>query len=254
MHRSIDLWIRNRSDIDTVGGRANNFHKNTRLLGEELAMALTTSYLVTTKNLEAFFNAIRGAKAPEHFTYKFLNQLDFASSNDRLFIGVLKGLGFLDDSGAPTQRYYAFLDQGESGKVLAEAIREAYDDLFQINVKANQLTTDEVRNKLKTLTLGQKSENVVSLMAVTFKALCELADWTETPKQDKSPPKPELGKGRANGTNVAPGEPPENINRRAESGDRLKATLHYNIQIILPDSRDPAVFDAIFKSLKDHLL
>src|SRR5713101_248490 len=127
----------------------------------ELAMALTTSYLVTTKNLEAFFNAIRGAKAPEHFTNKFLTQLDFSSSNDRLFISVLKGLGFLDDSGAPTQRYYAFLDQGESGKILAEAIREAYGDLFQINIKANQLNVDEVKNKLKTLTLGQKSENVV---------------------------------------------------------------------------------------------
>ena len=217
-------------------------------------MALTTSYLVTTKNLEAYFNAIRGAKAPEHFTYKFLTQLDFASSNDRLFIGVLKGLGFLDDSGAPTQRYYAFLDQGESGKVLADAIREAYDDLFQINVKANQLTTDEVKNKLKTLTLGQKSENVVSLMATTFKALCELADWTETPKLDKMPQNPEHEKGRENGTNPVAGEPSENIKRRSDANERLKATLHYNIQIILPDSRDPAVFDAIFKSLKDHLL
>jgi hypothetical protein len=147
-------------------------------------MGLTTNYLVTTKNLDAFFNAIRGAKAPEQFTNKFLTQLDFASSNDRLFIGMLKGLGFLDDSGAPTDRYYRFLDQGESGKVLAEAIREAYGDLFQVNTKANQLSVDEVRNKLKTLTLGQKSDNVISLMASIFKALCEFADWSEASKQE----------------------------------------------------------------------
>jgi hypothetical protein len=30
--------------------------------------------------------------------------------------------------------------------------------------------------------------------------------------------------------------------------------LHYNIQIVLPESRDVAVFDAIFESLRRHLL
>lgn len=38
-------------------------------------MALMTAYLVTTKNAEAFFNAIQGAKAPERFTTKFLKDL-----------------------------------------------------------------------------------------------------------------------------------------------------------------------------------
>lgn len=57
-------------------------------------MSLTNAYLVTTRNLESFLNALRSAKAPERFTNRFLTQLDFASSNDRLFIAVLKGLGF----------------------------------------------------------------------------------------------------------------------------------------------------------------
>ena len=58
-------------------------------------MALSSAYLITTKNLEAFLNSIQSAKAPERFTNKFLTQLDFTSTNDRLFIGVLKALGFL---------------------------------------------------------------------------------------------------------------------------------------------------------------
>jgi hypothetical protein len=163
-------------------------------------------------------------------------------------------LKFVEDSGAPTQRYYAFLDQGESGKILAEAIREAYDELFQINTKANQLTVEEVKNKLKTLTLGQKSDNVVSLMASTFRALCDLADWVDIPKQNQIPPKTE--ETPVVGGKAASEKPDsvESTKRRIESAERLKATLHYNIQIILPDSRDPAVFDAIFKSLSDHLL
>jgi Family of unknown function (DUF5343) len=131
-------------------------------------MALPSAYLVTTKNLESLLNAIKSAMAPERFNNKFLNQLDFTSSNDRLFIGVFKSLGFIDDSGTPTQRYFQFLDQTQSGRVLAEALREAYADLFAINVRANDLSVEDVKNKFKTLTLGQKSDKVVGLMANTF--------------------------------------------------------------------------------------
>lgn len=134
-------------------------------------MALPNAYLVTTKNLDAFLKSIQSAKAPERFTNKFLTQLDFTSTNDRLLIGVLKALKFIDENGVPTQRYFEFLDQGQSGRVLADGIRDAYSDLFNVNKNAQTLTVDEVRNKLKTLTLGQKSDNVVSLMANTFKAV-----------------------------------------------------------------------------------
>jgi Family of unknown function (DUF5343) len=152
-------------------------------------MALPSAYLVTTKNLESFFNAIRSAKAPERFTNKFLSQLDFSSSNDRLFIGVLKALGFLDESGTPTQRYYQFLDQTQSGRVLADALREGYADLFAVNTKAYQMSVEDIKNKLKTLTLGQKSDNVISLMANTFKALADQADWN-APAVPAPPPNP----------------------------------------------------------------
>ena len=131
-------------------------------------MGLATSYLVTTKNLEAFLNAIKTAKAPERVNNTFLKNLEFTSSNDRLLIGILKALGFIDDSGVPTKRYFDFLDQSRSGAVLAEAIREAYSDLFAINTKAQELPVDDVKNKLRTLTQGQNSENVLSWMAKTF--------------------------------------------------------------------------------------
>lgn len=74
-------------------------------------MALTTSYLTSTKNFEGIMNSILGARAPERFTNKFLEDLGYKSSNDRLITGVLKALGLLTDAGEPTQRYYDFLDQ-----------------------------------------------------------------------------------------------------------------------------------------------
>jgi hypothetical protein len=210
-------------------------------------MSLTNAYLVTTKNLEAFLNAVQSAKAPERFNNKFLTQLDFTSSNDRLFIGLFKALGMIDESGVPTKRYYAYLDQGESRKILAEAIREAYEDLFAVNKRANDLSVEEIKNKLKTLTQGQKSENVVGLMAATFKALCALADWKHPvpEKEDRKGAKPE-------GTKTDIGEEKHDTSRNDQKNAKPLA-LHYDIHIHLPESRDPAVFDAIFEAMKKHL-
>lgn len=208
-------------------------------------MALSSAYLITTKNLDSFLNAIRSAKAPERFTNKFLSQLDFTSSNDRLYLGLLKALGFIDESGVPTKRYYAFLDQSESGRVLADAIREAYEDLFAINKKAQELSVEEVRNKFKTLTQGQKSENVISLMASTFKALVGFADWKSQPTAP--PPNVDVS---------APTSPPVTAlpsNEPVRQKPDKPLQLHYDIHVHLPESRDPAVFDAIFEAMRKHL-
>jgi len=212
-------------------------------------MALMTAYLVTTKNLDSFLNSILSAKAPERFNNKFLESLDFRSSNDRLFIGLLKGLDFIDDSGVPKQRYFDFLDQTQSKRVLTQAVTEAYEDLFRINTKAYQLSEEDVRNKLKTLTQGQKSENVIRLMASTFKALCDWAEWTALaakPKEESKGEKKKEDGGAAGGVDA--------VDAVKQHKHGTPATLHYNIQIHLPESRDPAVFEAIFKSLKQHLL
>ncbi len=141
-------------------------------------MALTNAYLQTTKNLHSIINSVISAKAPERFTNKFLEDLGFKSSNDRLYIGLFKALGLLDENNSPTSRYHQLLDQAETGKVLAVGIQEAYEDLFALRKDAQQLSLDEVKGKLKTLTQGQKSDNIINLMANTFKALCELTDWS----------------------------------------------------------------------------
>ena len=83
-------------------------------------MSLPTSYLTSTKNLSAIFDSLKNAKAPEKFTTRFLESLDYKSTNDRLIIGVLKSLGFLDAEGRPKDRYFRFLDQTQSEFVLAE--------------------------------------------------------------------------------------------------------------------------------------
>ncbi len=213
-------------------------------------MALTNAYLQTTKNLQSIINSVVSAKAPERFTNKFLEDLGFKSSNDRLYIGLFKALGLLDENSAPTSRYHQLLDQAETGKVLAIGIQEAYEDLFALRKDAHKLTIDEVKGKLKTLTQGQKSDNIIQLMSNTFKALCDIADWN-------SPISAQVNT-TANDTvvSVATSTVDESRGQIAEtysnSADRMN--LHYNIQIHLPETTNMAVYDAIFQSLKKHLM
>lgn len=115
-------------------------------------MALPTAYLQTTKNLQNIINSLVNAKAPERFSQKFLEDLGFKSTNDRLYIGVFKALGLLDENNVPTVKYHQFLDQTETGKILAICIQEAYEDLFALKKDAQKLSIDEIKGKMKTLT------------------------------------------------------------------------------------------------------
>lgn len=208
-------------------------------------MALPKSYLTSTKNLSAMLNAIKTAQAPDKFTHKFLATLEFTSSNDRLIIGVLKSLGFLADDGKPTQRYYEFLDQTRSERILADGIREAYQDLFAVNVYANKMSKEEVVNKFKTLSQGRLSDAVLDKMGLTFTSLVKLADFSAQTAAKFAPE--DTQKTTAEDTPQRPHE--VDVARTVKVGG-----LVYNIQLVLPDSRDPAVYDALFRSLKEHLL
>lgn len=191
-------------------------------------------------------NAIRGAQAPEKFTLAFLSSLDYKSSSDRLIISVLKALGFLDTESRPTERYFQYLDQTQSETVMAGAIRDAYSDLFQVNTKAHEMSRGDLKGKLKTLTQGTVKDSVIDKMAMTFVALVKHADFS---KPQDSLPSEETADKTTHSDAAAP--PKTSPPKSTPSG--LFGGLHYNIQIILPSTRDTKVYDAIFRSMKEHL-
>lgn len=81
-----------------------------------------------------------------------------------------------------------------------------------------------------------KSKRTVDLMVKTFVNLCQLADFEVVPTKPKvEPTKPEL----PSITSKIKGVIPE---------------IHINIQLHLPATDDPSVYENLFKSLKKHLL
>ncbi len=141
------------------------------------------------------------------------------------------------------------MDASESKRVLANAIRKAYSDLFDVNRAAHAMTSDDVGNKIKTLTEGQHSDAVVQKMASTFKALTGLADFSSPSVEEavtETEPAADTDEAR-DATSPTAGPVAGGLPKVKLDG------LAYNIHINLPDSRDPAVFEAIFRSMKEHL-
>jgi hypothetical protein len=189
--------------------------------------------------LESFFNRIRDAQAPDKFTITQLKDFGYKSNNHRVFIPLLKALGFLSSDGSPTQRYHDYRNHAMSKIVMGQAIKEAYSDIFLIKAKPTSADKPLIGGKFKSF--HNASDVVAGLMSKTFYALLELADLNT---DDHSVPP--LTK------------PPVDDNLQDNFDARHKVHvpvgLHYNIQIHLPATKDVEVYNAIFKSLKDHLL
>lgn len=159
--------------------------------------------------------------------------MGYKSSAERLIIGVLKSLNFLEDDGRPTQRYHDYLDQTQSEAIMAEAVKEAYADLFQVNKNAQNMTGTEVFNKLKTLSQGQYSESVLKKMSSTFISLCTQSDFAnarnvvaEDDESNETVDESIAGDTKSNNESI-------NISKKGLS----IGGLVYNIQLILPESR-----------------
>lgn len=206
-------------------------------------MSLPTTYTQEFKKLSEFFNKIRDAQAPEKFTQQLLKDWGYKSNNHRAFIPLLKALGFLTADGSPTQRYHDYRNHSVSLSIMASALKDAYSDIFLIKEKPTQSDKLLIEGKFKSF--HNVSTTVANLMTKTFYSLLELADLNN---------------------NINNSEGFENYETPIDSKYELLNTkelkikdnenlgLHYNIQIHLPATKDLEVYNAIFKSLKEHLI
>lgn len=210
-------------------------------------MALTDSYVQVYGQLADFFRRVADGQAPDKFTRQYVKDLGFASSNFHAVIPLLKSLGFLTAEGVPTNRYHEYRNSARSRRVMGEALREAYGDLFTIKAKPTDADRALIEGKFKSV--HNTSPNLAKLMSNTFYSLLDLADLS-SPTSTEARPEAKPGEKPPEPAQSLPKPPPETI----PPARPHPPTLHYNIQIHLPATKDVEVFNAIFKSLKEHLL
>jgi len=203
-------------------------------------MAIPETFIGNTGSLANFLKKIKDAGVPERVTFEFLKTLGFKSSNDRPIIPVMKAIGFLDQNGVPTELYRAYRSN-DGERVLAEAVRSAYSDVFLANTKAHTLSVDKLKGIIASKTT--KGASVVERIARTFQTLAKAADFSAPEDKTAAP-------GLSSRADVQQEQEETQVPSLRDGAP----TFHYNIEIHLPTTTDISVYNAIFRSLKENLL
>jgi len=201
-------------------------------------------YMVANGKISQILDKLWKAAEPSKFTHSFLTQLGFASTNDRAIIPLLKKLQFLTDDSTPTAKYKDLRDPTRFRSVLGEQIKELYSDLYAINTKIHEANEDEIKGAISRVT--GKDETSVTRFYTTYKTLTDIAEFDEpiiTPVKQAVESKPESHETEKKKPEVK--IPTHTIG---------SPDFHYNIQIHLPATTDIAVYNAIFKSIKENLM
>jgi len=185
---------------------------------------------------------IKEAQTPPRFTNDFIaTKLGLKTSSARPFITFAKRLGLLNPDGTPTELYNAFRSHSESitGAAMAEAIRHGYSQLYEVNEYTHDLQNKDLEGLIIQVTGLESKSKMVKNIAASFSALKAYADFTaglgdSMDREDVDEPAP---------------SPPA-----TDRASALGFGLSYQINLILPKTDDIAVFNAIFRSLKENLL
>lgn len=207
---------------------------------------LIKRYLNSVSKVQAIMSKIIEGTAPEKFTTAHLKAIGFGASNDRTMVPLLKDLGFLSTEGVPTQRYHDYRNTARSKKILGDALKEAYTEIFHITANPTQSDKPSIAGLFKST--HNVSEQVAGFMANTFLVLLDIADLS----QEKKTSKVTIETTKVEKKVESPIR--ETANHNIIPQTQLIPNLRYNIEIHLPATKEIEVYNSIFKSLKEHLL
>lgn len=216
-------------------------------------MAAKLPYMASPGLVTKILTKIQEARKPDRFTQDFLEtKLGFPGGSARPIIPLLKRMNFLNSDGTPTPLYDRFRNLTTQGPAVAEGVRNAYAELFDRNRYAGDLTKEKLKALIVEVTGAAHDDRTVELTLSTILKLKELADFDATvDASDEEAP-------ATNSPVVLNGAGHESVYSRpqalAEQTEDVGLNLSYTINLVLPETTNPEVFNTIFKSLKDNLL
>lgn len=207
-------------------------------------------YVQATSTLESLLDKIKSASVPDKFSQDFVStKLLIKGGAGRSLIPFIKRMGLVNADGTPTDRYKEFRNQDKSGFAIADAMRELYEPLFEMNEYVYELEPGKLKGLIVEATGNEANSTVVAKTLSTFQALRKIANFENTKRVTRDD-------SRVENFNTPP-SPNQLIhqqagNTRMKGGEKIN--LSYTINLNLPATTDIEVFNAIFKSLKQHLI
>lgn len=205
-------------------------------------------YITAPGNIERALNGIKSAATPERVTQDFVKTiLKIPGGSGDQITSFLKKLGFANADGTPSTLYKQFRNPSTSGKAAAQALKTGYAPLYLRNEYMHELSDEKLKGLIIEETGLSHDANPVALIFSAIKAIKKQANFSEISNQDEA---------EKLSFETPPALPALDMNTRTNPPDRqnLGFNLSYTINLNLPATSDIAVFNAIFKSLKENLL
>lgn len=215
-------------------------------------------YVTAPGNVERALLGIKQAATPPTVSQDFVKTiLGIKGGSGNQMTAYLRKIGFAGPDGSPTSIYTRFRnpDSDVSGVAMAEALKIGYAALYTRNEYMHSLTDEKLKGLIIEETGAGGDSVTATLVASCIKALKKYAVYTPKaaaiqvidadPKHQQNAAQDSAMNNRNNGgtdTNVQRGN------------EAIGLNLAYTINLNLPATSDIAVFNAIFKSLKENLL
>ncbi|MDN3918845.1 DUF5343 domain-containing protein [Roseateles violae] len=209
-------------------------------------MPANLPYVSTPGSIKTALERIRSAATPERVTKDFVTTvLQIKGGTGGNLPPFLKRIGFVGSDGVPTDLYRRFRNPATGGAAVADAIRLGYKDLLQANEYFYRLSDKDLLALIVQVTGVEANNRAAQLTLSAIKALKAFASFDSVEPSGESAEQPQSTDTRPRALDLQ--------NHQGRNG-QVGLNLSYTINLNLPATADQAVFNAIFRSLKEHLL
>lgn len=218
-------------------------------------MAENLPYATAIGTLVNMLEKIKTASVPDRFTRDFVStKLQMKGGTAASCIPFLKKMGFVASDGTPTELYKEFRNPHKSRLAVGRSFRKLYEKLYEMNEYVHDASDQEILGMIVQCTGGEKNSSATKYTLGTLNALRKIADF-DTEDDNEADLRGGQSARALPSDPIALAQPALQGQAPATSLQATKGiNLAYTINLNLPATKDIEVFNAIFKSLKEHIL
>lgn len=198
-------------------------------------------YVTAPGSIEKALTGIKAAETPERVTQDFVKTiLKIKGGTGDQIASFLKKIGFVNSDGTPAAIYSKFRNTATGASAALAALRHGYAPLYKRNEFMHELSDEDLRGLIIEETGQGKDSSVPGLILSSINSIKKHAKGAGATEEAEG-----TGKGK---------KKPATPTGEGQSDTGAGLNLSYTINLNLPATTDVAVFNAIFKSLREHLL
>jgi hypothetical protein len=200
-------------------------------------------YLTSHGTLKRILDRVIELAKPDKFNHDYLeNYVKITGGAARACIPIMKKMGFLNSDNTTTDLYGKFRTDGGRSLAAYTALQNAFPEIFRRSDYAHSVEDSKLRDIIVEITGLKTTDVVAKAIKGTFEVVKSYIQSGFNPNSSENAV-----------SGISEQEEPAEIVNQAEA-PASKIGLSYNINVVIPETSDINVLNAIFRSIKENLL